>query len=55
MWPVLQKKFDDGLVRKANTQIGNKQSGKEGQRLSNPSIIEQPIHKLVVLVENNQM
>ena len=27
--------------------------GKEGQRLSNPSILERPIHKLVVLVENN--
>lgn len=44
---------DDGLVRKATIQIGNKKLGKEGQRLTNPSIIERPIHKLVVLVESN--
>lgn len=44
---------DDGLVRKATIQIGNKKLGKQGQRLTNPTIIERPIHKLVVLVESN--
>ncbi|KAL1276830.1 hypothetical protein QQF64_036453 [Cirrhinus molitorella] len=42
----------DGLVRKAKIQIGNRKLGKKGQRLTNPSILERPIHKLVVLVEN---
>lgn len=44
---------EDGLVRKAKIQIGNRKLGKKGQRLTNPSILERPIHKLVVLVENN--
>lgn len=43
---------EDGLVRKATIQIGNRKLGKEGQRLTKPSILERPIHKLVVLVEN---
>ncbi|KAK2887882.1 hypothetical protein Q8A73_019330 [Channa argus] len=44
---------EDGLVRKATVQIGNRELGEDGQRLVNPSVLERPIHKLVVLVENN--
>lgn len=46
-------KDEDGLVRKATVQMGNRKLGKGGQRLTNPSIFERPIHKLVVLVDNN--
>lgn len=38
---------------KATIQTGNKNLGQRGQRLSNPSIIERPIQKLVVLVESS--
>lgn len=46
-------KDGDGLVRKATVQLGNKNLGKDGKRLTSSSILERPIHKLVVLVENN--
>lgn len=46
-------KDEDGLVRKVKVQIGNRKLGKQGQRLVSPTILERPIHKLVVLVENN--
>lgn len=42
-------KDDDGQVRKVTLQIGNRKLGKEGSRL----ILERPIHKLVVLAEDN--
>lgn len=42
----------DGLVRKASVQIGNKSLNQKGQRVNNTSILERPIHKLVVLLEN---
>lgn len=44
---------EDWLVRKAKIQIGNRKLGKKGQRLTNPSILERPIHTLVVGIENN--
>lgn len=44
---------EDGLVRKVRVQVGKREPGKEGPRLSGPSIVERPIHKLVVLVEND--
>lgn len=44
---------EDGLVRKAKIREKLGKLGKKGQRLTNPSILERPIHKLVVLVENN--
>lgn len=43
-------KDDDGLVRRATIQIGNRGLGKRGERLTKPSIVERPIQKLVVLV-----
>ena len=46
-------KDEDGLVRKATVQIGDRKLGNAGHRHASPSILEQPIHKLVVLVENN--
>lgn len=36
---------------KATIPIGNRKLEKEGQQLINPSILERPIHKLVVLVK----
>ncbi len=52
--PVLDVCADeDGLVRKAKIQIENRKLGKKGQRLTNPSILQRPSHKLVVLIENN--
>ncbi|XP_073732301.1 uncharacterized protein [Misgurnus anguillicaudatus] len=44
------RKDDDGLVRKATIQIGDRMLGKRGERLTKPLNIERPIQKLVVLV-----
>ncbi|XP_049318702.1 uncharacterized protein LOC125780534 [Astyanax mexicanus] len=46
-------KDQDELVRKATIQLGSRKLGKAGQNVMNTSILERPIHKLVVLVENN--
>lgn len=43
-------KDDDGLVRRATIQMGNRGLGKRGERLTKPSFVEHPIQKLVVLV-----
>ncbi|XP_056597979.1 uncharacterized protein LOC130433119 [Triplophysa dalaica] len=45
---------EDGLVRKVTIQLGDRKASKEGKSKNNNfSILERPIHKLVVLVENN--
>lgn len=43
---------DDGLVRKVKVQIGQRHLGKKGECLTQPSFLENPVQKLVVLVEN---
>ncbi|KAL0154219.1 hypothetical protein M9458_050473 [Cirrhinus mrigala] len=43
-------KDDDGLVRKATIQMGDRGLGRRGERLTKPSIVERPIQKLVILV-----
>nr|XP_054595337.1 uncharacterized protein LOC129162918 [Nothobranchius furzeri] len=45
---------DDGLVRKVTIQTGDRKLGKRGERLVQPSVIQRPIQKLVVLVENEK-
>ncbi|KAM7424138.1 hypothetical protein PAMA_000472 [Pampus argenteus] len=45
---------DDGLVRKVTVQVGERMLGKRGERLKQPSIIQRPVQKLVVLVKSNQ-
>lgn len=47
-------KNDNGLVRHAVIQTGQKQLGKKGERLTQPSILQRPVQKLVVLVESHQ-
>lgn len=42
---------DDGLVRKVKIQIGQRDLGKKGEHLKQPSFLEHPIQKLLVLVE----
>lgn len=44
----------DGVVRKAVIAIGDKNLTKDGKRLSELSVFERPIHKLTILVENNE-
>lgn len=44
---------DDGLVRKVTIQTGDRKLGKGGERLVQPSIIQRPIQKLVVLLKNS--
>ncbi|KAL6473875.1 hypothetical protein MHYP_G00174360 [Metynnis hypsauchen] len=44
---------DDGLVRKVTVQIGERKLGKKGERLNQPSIVQRPIQKLVVLVKSS--
>lgn len=44
---------DDGLVRKVKLQMGQRKLGKKGERLTQISLLERPIQKLVVIVENN--
>lgn len=46
-------KDDDGLVRKATIQIGERKLGKGDEPVSKPSIVERPIQKLVILVESS--
>lgn len=43
---------DDGLVRKVKVQVGTTDLGKKGERLKQVSVLERPVQKLVVLVEN---
>lgn len=43
----------DGLVHKATIQLGDRKVGQKNSLLHNPSIVECPIHKLVLLVENS--
>lgn len=44
---------DDGLVRKVTVQMGDSKLGKKGERLQQPSIIQRPIQKLVVLLKSS--
>lgn len=44
---------DDGIVRKVELQMGQRDLGKKGERLKQPSFLERPVQKLVVLVEND--
>ncbi|XP_037394566.1 uncharacterized protein LOC119263501 [Pygocentrus nattereri] len=44
---------DDGLVRKVTVQIGERKLEKKGERLNQPSIVQRPIQKLVVLVKSS--
>ena len=43
---------DDGLVRKVKVQMGQSNLNRKGERLTQPSILERPVQKLVMLVEN---
>lgn len=49
---VVETSEDDGLVRKVKVQIGQSKLGKKGEHLTQPSFLERPVHKLVVLVES---
>ncbi|XP_048048490.1 uncharacterized protein LOC125269604 isoform X1 [Megalobrama amblycephala] len=42
----------DGLVRKAKIYLGTSNLDMKGKRINKPSIIERPIQKLVLLMEN---
>ncbi|XP_052430381.1 uncharacterized protein LOC127971416 [Carassius gibelio] len=44
---------DDGLVRKVKLQMGQSKLGKKGERLTQITLLERPIQKIVVIVENN--
>lgn len=44
---------DDGLVRRATIQFGERKLGKGVEHFNKPSILERPIQKLAVLVESN--
>ncbi|KAM9709232.1 uncharacterized protein ACNS7B_023621 [Menidia menidia] len=55
-WPLAKvveaEEDDDGLVRKVKIQIGQSKLGPKGERLTQPSFLERPVQKLVVLVEH---
>lgn len=42
----------DGLVRKVKVKLGDKHLNHKGERVGKPSIIERPIQKLVLLLED---
>lgn len=44
---------DDGLVRKVRLQMGQSKLGKNDERLTQITLLERPIQKIVVIVENN--
>lgn len=56
-WPLAKvveaKEDDDGLVRKVKLKVGQKKLGPKGERLTQPSFLERPVQKLVVLAEHN--
>ena len=45
---------EDGLVRKVEVTVGTNKLDKQGKRISSLSVLERPIQKLVVLVENER-
>ncbi|XP_063740237.1 uncharacterized protein LOC134864868 [Eleginops maclovinus] len=49
---VEARQEDDGLVRKVKIQIAQSKLGKRGERLTQPTFLERPVQKLVVLVEH---
>ncbi|KAL7877209.1 hypothetical protein SRHO_G00038520 [Serrasalmus rhombeus] len=55
-WPLSKvveaQEDDDGLVRKVKIQVGQNKLGPKGERLTQPSFLERPVQKLVVLVEH---
>lgn len=50
---VEAREDDDGLARKVTVQVGEQKLGKRGECLNQPSIVQRPIQKLVVLVKSN--
>lgn len=50
---VEAREDDDGLVRKVTVQVGEQKLGKKVERLNQPSIVQRPVQKLVVLVKSN--
>lgn len=51
---VEAREDDDGLVRKVAVKVGERKLGKGGERLNQPSIVQRPIQKLVVLVKSKK-
>ena len=50
---VLETKTDDdGLVRRVKLLTADPNLSKRGQRISKPTILERPIHKLILLLES---
>ncbi|XP_070541656.1 uncharacterized protein [Ptychodera flava] len=43
---------DDGLIRRVKILMGDRHLSKQGKRLNKEVILERPIHKLVLLIEN---
>ena len=43
----------DGIVRKTKLLVGDPNLTRDGKRKGNPTILERPIHKLVLLLEND--
>nr|XP_055041009.1 uncharacterized protein LOC129428127 [Misgurnus anguillicaudatus] len=41
----------DNLVRRVKIRFGDRKLGKDGKRLSKPSVVERPVQKLVLLLE----
>lgn len=42
----------DGLVRKVKIRLGDRNLNQKGERVCKPSVVERPIQKLVLLMEN---
>ena len=56
-WPIAiiteVKRDSDGLVRRIKARRGNSELDKEGKPSKLASVLERPIQKIVVLLENN--
>ncbi|XP_078493907.1 uncharacterized protein LOC108950930 [Ciona intestinalis] len=44
---------EDGMIRKVKLTVAEGDRDKQGKRTKAPSVLERPIHKLVLLVEND--
>lgn len=53
-WKSLRDSTDkDGLVRRVEIFLGDRNLNKKGDRLSKVSLVERPVHKLVLLLESS--
>ena len=44
----------DGLVRRVKIKIGDRNLKKDGKRISKESVLERPVHKVILILKNGE-